>query len=234
MNLRKSTPELDKRVLDDLRDSLREQFPNEARQGCPNSEIIRRIASRRMPLAEAQEWLEHLSRCSPCFDDFERCKRKSSQRKRLYLAFGLSAAVVTVCLFGALLLKNPRSRSAGTEVGVHEERTELPVAFLNLSEVSNLRGGGAGSEPIPHLPQRPVVLSVRLVPGSVSGYYEVQFLREITDAAPLVQYHAASQLENGNLTIRVVTDLSHLQAGTYILAVRHTGSEWTYSQVNIS
>jgi hypothetical protein len=234
VNLRKFNPDLEQRVVDDLRDSLREQFPNETRQGCPDSTKIRRLASGRVPLAEAREWLDHLGRCSACFSDFERYQRKFSQQKRFYLAFALSAAVAAVCILGALLLKNARSQSAGAKLALQEQRTGLPVAVLNLSEISKLRGGGGGAEPMPHLPRRALVLSVHLAPGTVSGEYEVQLLREITDPTPLAQYRAASQLESGILTIRIVTDLSHLQAGTYILAVRHTGSEWTYSQVNIS
>jgi hypothetical protein len=234
VNLRKSKAELEQRVLDDLRDSLREQFPNQARQGCPSSEEIRRLASRRVPLAKAQEWIDHLGRCSACFSDFERHQRKFTHRRRLYLAFALSAAVAAVCILGAILLKNARGQFGGAKLAVHEQRTELPVAVLNLSDTSNLRGGGEGSRLLAHLPRSRFVLSVHLPPGNMSGQYEIQFLREIIDAVPLVQYHASSELENGNLTISIVTDLSHVQPGTYIFAIRHAGSEWIYSEVDIS
>src|SRR5690348_427932 len=78
----------EKRILDALGRGLLKEFPNPNRVGCPGAEILRRIASREMPLSEAEEWLSHLGSCSPCYDDFRKLRVSFQQgRRRTVLAF---------------------------------------------------------------------------------------------------------------------------------------------------
>lgn len=58
------------RLLELLGRRLLSEFPNSTRSGCPPAEILKRIASHEMPLSEAQDWLDHLTSCSPCYRDF--------------------------------------------------------------------------------------------------------------------------------------------------------------------
>ena len=61
----------ERRIVDALGRGLIKEFPNPERVGCPGSEVLRRIASREMPLSEAEKWLDHLGSCSPCYSDFK-------------------------------------------------------------------------------------------------------------------------------------------------------------------
>src|SRR5271166_1736775 len=71
------------RVLDLLTKGLSREFPNPQRVGCPDSAVLRGIAFRRLRLSEVEPWLEHLSSCSPCFQEFtELRKQATSQRRR--------------------------------------------------------------------------------------------------------------------------------------------------------
>lgn len=60
----------EERFLKVLGRGLREEFPNPARTGCPTAEVLRSIALHKMPLLEAEKWLDHLTSCSPCYRDF--------------------------------------------------------------------------------------------------------------------------------------------------------------------
>jgi hypothetical protein len=58
------------RILEALGRGLLKEFPNPTRTGCPPPEILKGIASHEVPLSEAENWLDHLTSCSPCYRDF--------------------------------------------------------------------------------------------------------------------------------------------------------------------
>ena len=60
----------EKRILDLLGRGLSREFPNPQRVGCPDSAVLRGIAAHKVPLSEADRWLNHFSSCSPCFQEF--------------------------------------------------------------------------------------------------------------------------------------------------------------------
>jgi hypothetical protein len=60
----------EERFLRVLGRGLLEEFPNPARRGCPSAEVLKGIAAHEMPLSEAENWLDHLTSCSPCYRDF--------------------------------------------------------------------------------------------------------------------------------------------------------------------
>src|SRR4029077_1696468 len=54
----------------------------------------RKPASKRMPLAEAEKWLNHLGSCSPCYKDFSELRKgREVQRNRTLLAIAASILV---------------------------------------------------------------------------------------------------------------------------------------------
>lgn len=50
----------ERRFLDALGRRLLKEFPNPDRVGCSGSDVLKRIASHKMPLSEADKWLDHL------------------------------------------------------------------------------------------------------------------------------------------------------------------------------
>jgi len=60
----------EERILKVLGRGLREEFPNPTLSGCPPSDVLKRIAGHEMPLSEAENWLDHLTSCSPSYLDF--------------------------------------------------------------------------------------------------------------------------------------------------------------------
>src|SRR5260370_6755514 len=83
------------RILDALGRGLLREFPNPERIGCPSSEIVRGIARHRVPLVEAEPWLDHLTSCSPCYRDFSQF-RDAYQFRRMTILFAIVASVLIV------------------------------------------------------------------------------------------------------------------------------------------
>ena len=70
MNAKGYSEREEQRLLDALGRGLLKEFPNPERRGCPGVDVLKRIASRTMPLNEADRRLDHLGSCSPCYSDF--------------------------------------------------------------------------------------------------------------------------------------------------------------------
>ena len=108
---------------------LRDEFPNPERVGCPGREVISAIAGHRMPLSEAQTYLDHLTACSPCYRDFLELQAKYRKR-RARMIFALAASVlIVVGLAINLAVTYLRRRS--------ERRAVRPI--LPLTQTLNLR-----------------------------------------------------------------------------------------------
>ena len=70
------------RILDLLARGLSRGFPNPQRVGCPDPAVLRGIAFRELRLADIQQWLDHLSSCSPCYQDFTELRKQARSSKR--------------------------------------------------------------------------------------------------------------------------------------------------------
>src|SRR5260370_28866771 len=88
------------RILDALGRGLLKEFPNPDRNGCPGSDVLRRIASHEMSLPQAEKWLDHLTSCRPCYGDFSQFQAAyQSRRPRTLLAIAATILIVA-CLAG--------------------------------------------------------------------------------------------------------------------------------------
>src|SRR5215471_7710517 len=74
------------------------EFPNPERVGCPGTSILEGIASHRIPLAEAEKWLDHLGSCSPCFQEFTAIRNQRRRRRNLKWGGGLALLAVSLVL----------------------------------------------------------------------------------------------------------------------------------------
>jgi len=90
----------EKRVLDLLTQGLSREFPNPQRVGCPNSAVLRGIAFRKLRLAQVEQWLDHLSSCSPCFHEFAELRKQAASQRRRTQAWFAAAAVLILAVAG--------------------------------------------------------------------------------------------------------------------------------------
>jgi hypothetical protein len=203
----------EQRLLDTLGRGLLNEFPNPKRSGCPGVDVLKRIASRTMPLNEADRWLDHLGSCSPCYSDFSEFRRVyESGRKRTMLAIAASI-LVAACIGGRFLLQR------------YNEALVAQIAVLDLRNRSLPRG----TEPNP--PEPPLVVhraarhwNVYLPLGSTEGTYEV---RIVTDSGGLLLTATGeATLVSGIASLPVDVNLGSKNLGRCNLEIRKNTGEW--------
>ena len=193
---------------------LLKEFPNPQRVGCPGADILKKIASHEMPLAEANKWLDHLGSCSPCYADFKRfAEAHESRRRRMVLAVAAGILLAVAVTGWALLHKRIENLTAR-------------AAVLDLRDRSIARG----EEPNPAEPPLEIWrgvshLKVCLPVGSGEGDYEIEISRP--DQKMLFAAKGTAIKQRGVMYLAVETDLSSTSPGLYFLKIRKLGSEWT-------
>ena len=211
----------EKRILDVLTRGLSREFPNPDRVGCPDSAVLRGIAFRKLRLAEVDQWLNHLSSCSPCYQEFTELREKAaSQRRRTQVWFAV-AAVLILTVAGWLWVRT-------------RQQVQPPeTAVLDLRGLSVTRGENPNSTTQPslelHRSAKHLVLDLPV--GSAEGTYDVALLSET--GTQLLNATGTVQLQNHVVVLRAEVDLGNVRPGAYLLALRQPGLEWTRYPVRV-
>ena len=207
--------------MDLLARGLSREFPNPQRVGCPGSAILRNIAFHRLPLSEADPWLDHLASCSPCFQEFSEI-RKQAAGKRRQTQMWLAAAAMVLLSFGGWLWV--RSRPSGQTAA---------VAVLDLRDRTAVRGENPAETNRPPLevPRSAKSLNLELPIGSNEGAYDVALFNP--SGSELFRTSATAKLEDHIVVLRTAVDLTRISPGSYFLGVRQTGLEWTRFPVRL-
>jgi hypothetical protein len=193
---------------------LSREFPNPERVGCPDSSILRGIASHKLPLAQAEPWFDHLSSCSPCFQDFTTFRREATGQRRRIQVWLAAAAVLLFAVGGWLLLRT--RPSAQTETAVLDLRDRSVVRGQNPSET--------GQAPL-EIARTAKHLVLDLPIGSKEGPYDVGLLNETGDQ--ILRATGTAQLHDHVTGLRVDVDVRSIPPGAYFLGVRQPGLEWS-------
>ena len=203
----------EKRILDALGRGLLKEFPNPDRTGCPGSDVLKRIASHEMPLAEAEKWLDHLTSCSPCYREFSELQAGYRHRRmQTILAIAASILIVVGVAGWALFF-----RQKGPLV--------VQTAVLDLRNRSIPRGTepNPGEQPL-EVSREVRHLDVYLPLGSAEGPYEMRIAT--TAGSEVFATRGVASLKDGLTSIQAVVHLSSASPGQYVFQVRRPGSEW--------
>jgi len=205
----------EKRILDLLNRGLSRDFPNPQRIGCPGAAILKSIALHKLPLAEADSWLEHFSSCSPCFQEFSEIRKQAAGQRRQTQMWLAAAAMVLLAVAGWMWV---RSRPSGQTAA---------VVVLDLRGRSTARGENPPetSQPPLEVPRNARSLNLELPIGSNEGAYDVALLNP--SGAELVRTSATAKLEDHIVVLMATVDLAGVPPGSYFLGVRQPGLEWT-------
>ena len=213
LNAKGYSEKAEKRIMNALGRGLLKEFPNPERIGCPGSEVLKRIASRTMPLAEAEKWLDHLGSCSPCYSDLSQFRKvQEIRRQRTLLAVAASILIVASIAGWALLRR-------------HNEAPDAQVAVLDLRNRSVARG----TEPNPEEPPLDVnrfakQWNIFLPLGSSEGSYDVRIVAPSGDS--LVATSGTATLADHITSLLVSVSLSSARPEKYLLQIRKAGSDW--------
>jgi hypothetical protein len=204
----------EKRILNLLGRGLSQDFPNPQRIGCPDSAILKGIALHKVPLAEADRWLDHFSSCSPCFQEFTQFRKQAVDRRRTQVWLA-AAAVLVFAVAGWLWVRTrPPVQTSATVV-------------LDLRERSLARGKNStdAKEVALEIPRTARYLIMDLPIGSKEGSYELALLNEAGDEVSRAT--GTATLEDHIAILRADIDIRNLSPGLYFLGLRQLGPEWS-------
>jgi hypothetical protein len=200
-------------MLDLLGRGLSRDFPNPQRVGCPDSALLRRIALHKVPLSEADLWLDHFSSCSPCFQDFTQFRKQAVNRRRTQI--WLAAAAVFIFAVAGWFWVRSRPQVPTAAVVVLDLRGRATVRGENPPETSR---------PLLEVPRNAKTLSLELPIGSNEGAYDVALFNP--SGAELLRTSATARLEDHIVVLRADFDLAGVSPGSYFLGLRQPGLEW--------
>ncbi len=208
--------------------------------GCPGAEVLRTLAQQRLTLARDSAW-EHVTRCSPCYADYlafvNAIEQKRRRRNRVVVAAGLAALFALGFWIRGLVTSTAETPQPPAVVGQPPptQEPEVIAAVLNLESQSATRSGSPEApqpgEEIQRLPRGRLALSIYLPRGSEPGPYEVRILPDGGSGDALLSVAGEARIENGLTRLDVISDLSGLKPGPYVVATRRKGLSWRYFRV---
>jgi hypothetical protein len=194
--------------------------PNPDRAGCLSDQTLRELAQKLRPISDPG--YEHLSHCSPCYQQFRRYQTDGSNRlkprswgKLLAVAAGVFLIIAAVTTFWWFGRGGTRTRRAGTEVAVVDLRSFL---------VARGEQSPAGA-PI-KLSRADLRTNILLPIGFEIGRYDLRLVNG--SLVTVLSIQADAVLENQVVTIHTPMTLSDLHAGQYQLALRRDGEVWHF------
>ena len=213
MNAKGYSERDEKRILDVLGRGLLKEFPNPERTGCPGPDVLKRITSHDMPLAEAEKWLDHLTSCSPCYSDFSQLQAAYQHRHTRTLLAIAASILLVACLAGwAFFMKQ-------------KEPVVAQTAVLDLRNRSMPRGGEPNpSEPPLDVSRNASRWNIYLPLGSSEGPYDVR-IASLKGEAVFIGSGVA-KIQEGTTSLSIDTNLSFMSPGSYALQLRKVGSKW--------
>lgn len=229
------SPEQERAWLDLMEKAALNDFPNPERIGCPGSDFLRRLAVDRGSVSPNDERIGHLSRCSPCFQEFTAFRSEGGETTDRNQT-GTWAAIVVILLAvgaGAYYERAPIGAEA-TRAYTRVTGTFI-AASLDLSKQSTLRGANPpdanASIAVPTLPRQRLDLTITLPFASEPGAYDLAVTR--ASDLPVVAASGQARTDNGNTILSVRIDLSSLSRGRYEIGLRRMRSDWARYQVSI-
>ena len=209
----------EKRILAALGRGLLQEYPNPGRVGCPRSGVVRDIAFHKLPLAQAEPWLDHLSSCSPCYRDYSGFRDAYQfRRKTTFVAIAVCVLIVGLVGGRTFIQKQQQDHLAQT-------------ALLDLRDRSVTRGIEPGSEatsgePLLEISRRVTHLNFYLPKDSSEGVYEVRILKPSGES--LSTTNGVAKRDRGIVSLQVVVSLASAGRGPFVLQIRRSGLEWNY------
>ncbi len=218
----------------------RTAFPNPTRTGCPDRSRLRAMAYRDPKLTFADLPIEHVVRCSPCFQEYIQFRRMAIFARGLKIT-AASVIVATVLVTAALLLRNLASNRA--ERSISQQRQVQPDSSsrqssppptsrippvqmkIDLAAFSPTRGDDERPLPKPiHLPQRNLRIALQMPLGFDAGEYLIQ----LKDSKGTLYFDKRAQgyVAGGTTSVEIGCDLTAKPPGKATLLIRPPGLSW--------
>jgi hypothetical protein len=227
----------EKNLLKVAKAVARNEFVNPQREGCPDSETLNLLARRRPSLAESADLIDHIGTCSPCFNEYSRCRAAYKRGIRITYALASVAAVLFLAVVVSRSWHSPRARPAVPPTIV--ARSPMP-AEQAIPRVLDLRMKGVSRGDTPkrqlegdplQLPRVKLSLSILLPIGSEDGMYDVALIG--SSDQPLLTATGSAKLQDFVEVLPVMLNLSDLAPGPYELRIRHVKAQWNAYPISL-
>jgi hypothetical protein len=225
MNDDRLTGEQRRAMLELLEEAALNDYPNPERIGCPGEGFLKQLASDRRSIKLSDERLDHVTRCSPCFQEFARFRDARKQVAMTRRAVLVGAGTLA-CGLAALVARWPKSNL---------KRPGYERFEINLYDYSRTRGVDtptSSASPRKELPRKRLDLLIILPFASQEGKYEVQVLRANGDPSGL-SASGMAHLQKGKTSLEVKMDLTSLSPDHYQLGIRRVPFTWIPIPVEI-
>ena len=175
--------------------------------------MLRGIALHKVPLSEADRWLDHFSSCSPCFQDFTQFRKQAANRRRTQIWLAAAAVFIFAVAGWFWVRTRPQGQTA-------------VIVVLDLRGRATVRGENPydTSQPSLEVPRSAKGLNLELPIGSNEGAYDIALLDP--SGAELFRTSAMAKLEDHIVVLRADVDLAGVSPGSYFLGLRQRGTEW--------
>ena len=200
--------------------------PNPSRVGCPDRKVLIALARRVRPIADPA--YEHLTGCSPCYEEFraiQEADARRARRHRIVTWTGAAAAVLVMMVAGMWAFgwtRGSGSRASRSAMSDEASASAVISTEIDLRKYTVARGGQAGPALPPLvLPRRRLNLTILLPVGSQSGTYQISVLG--SDRRSLASGTGSAEIQNYVTTLHATIDLRAVPRGTYQLAIGPQG-----------
>jgi len=201
-------------ILDALGRGLLKEFPNPERSECPGLDVLKRVASRTMPLAEVEGWVDHVGSWRPGDGDFSGCVRVREAKRGRTLVAVAAGILVVIGTAGWVLIQQ------------HNETVLSQAAVLDLRNRSASRSPEQNlGEPPLELRRRLSQLNLYLPTRSPEGAYEVRIVT--TDGDTLLNIGGTARLDDGITSLQMTGKASVARHGQCTMQIRKPPAEWS-------
>jgi hypothetical protein len=226
---RELTRQGERRLIGVATDAIKTDFPNPERLGCPESTALRAIARRHLSAPDTEDAIDHIATCSPCFDEYNR-----HRRRHLLLRRGRVVLICAACVgaLGSAWHFGRMNRVSEKQPVAQQALDPVLTATLDFSKRTVERSGDVQRKPepeTPHLKRAVLRLTIRLPIGTEDGAYSVQFWTG--DDQPVAEATGNAVWDGSAETLITVIDLRNLAAGEYKLAIRNARWSWSTYRV---
>jgi len=228
MEQRQQAPHLacrdERRLLRLAIQAAKSDFPNPERLGCPGRGVLEAMARRRQSFPDAEDVIDHVATCAPCFDEYASSRRR--HRFRVVSRVALVCAASLVLTIAVWRRVDPELVSVRkTPAATFAEPTL--TAMLDFRKWTAERSGRshvpAGVE-IPHLRRALTAMAIKLPIGTEDGAYSVQ-VRDRLDQT-VVEAAGNAKWDGSAEVLTATVNLRGLRAGEYVLAIGNNSSSW--------
>jgi hypothetical protein len=228
-------------------------FPNPKRINCPAPATIETLALRslQMSLPDREKLFDHMTICSPCFNQYHSLVRKKQLHRRLtkltlYTVLLLSMGAAT--WWGITRFHSPQGSQVASRQPKHPvsppvgEGTTTPKPAEGLAYIPmvlDLRNQAVTREPenkhgkasIPTVPRQHFDFSIYLPIGSEEGKYQIRLLNQSSKI--LSDTKGVARFQDHRVVLMARMDLTQVSIGKYRLAIRQGEWNWAYYSIQV-